>query len=307
VLPPQSATPKGLPEPPEGRVAIPPAGLGPQAQMSGGRRGRRGAEHRHSQGTQSGMVIRDGRPYDPTWDAWRPPRRWPGVLFSFLAVIGLIAVLAHHKPVKKVVPVYVVPPHSVIQGSYIPYLSPHSKYLYHFAGLASVASLPLTVKNPTTIWTFGCQCSSNFGVTIRDANGEIISVPVNVIGKFFTSTVLLLAKGHYSIGVIGSGLWSISVINPVGLPSQPPTFSYLSNKSSMLGPFSGADHHLDMSVLAELGVVTEVVMYTESGGFLGSVFHTNTSTHSYVSLPSSRGRFFLVVQSSGLWHASVSP
>ncbi len=251
------------------------------------------------------LVLRKGRPYDPAWDLWRPLRRWPGILLSFVVTLGLVGIvsyrLTHHVTAKT--PTISVPKHLhlILSGTYFPNVPDTSPALQHFSGTTSKFALPFTMNSDLHTWNFECRCTNNFDVIVRNSKGAIIDIPVNEIGKTRVSAVASYTPGNYTMDVTADGKWTVNFVNEAMLPAAPMPFNYLSSGTSIIGPFSSTNNHLSVGYIATLGQLLYVQVVDSKGTSFGYPIYTLRRTSKQVTLTNIPKKYYLVVSGVGLW------
>ncbi len=254
------------------------------------------------------LVVRDGRPYDPAWDLWRPVRRWPGILLSAVVTMVLIGVIAFHFEHQ------VAPPsnfgsnviHAPLRGAYFPPVPDTAPGVQVFTGNASDNHVAFSSPGGLTTWTFQCRCRSNFAVTVRNALGNIIDVPVNEIGHTRLAATANYLKGSYTFDVLAQGKWKIRLIQESALPLVTTPFKYFSSGTSVLGPFPASSSNVVVDYIAAIGTYTTVQIEDAKNSSQDYFVFADQSGSKTASLPSPPNPFFLVVKSSGIWYVKVS-
>jgi len=263
----------------------------------------------HAEGEFGGsLILRNGRPYDPAWDAWRPARRWTGVLASAVAISVFLGVLAFHFTSKPATPAPAITPsaQSEIKGPYFPPVAPNSPDMQQVTGTKSMTDARFTTTGQFMIWYLQCRCVTNFGVIVHDARGSILEVPANTVGRTALAIPARYAKQNLSVSVIADGKWTISLIDPSHLAYLNEPFQYVSTGSSVLGPFAGPKAAMTAAYLAGIG---SRLVVTLSNGSLSSpvlMFYESQSfnkTGEWTNLPP---RFWLIVNGNGLWAIKVT-
>ena len=267
---------------------------------------RRRREHAEGEFTGS-LILRKGRPYDPAWDAWRPRRRWPGVVVSAVVISGFLGALAFNFTSKPSTPPSVISPSALgqISAPYFPPVSPVSHDLQQASGKKSTSGVRFTTTGKFMIWYFQCRCVTNFGIIVHDASGTVIDVPVNNVGRTNLAAPAYYAKSNLSVSVIADGEWTVSLIDSSHLENQAVPLEFLSVGQSVLGPFAGP--HLE-AVLGFIGGIGNHFTMTVSDGSTATprlvAFESQSFYRTLVetNLPP---RFFLIINGDGVWSAKV--
>jgi hypothetical protein len=147
------------------------------------------------------LVMRNGRPYDPAWDAWRPPRRWPGIALTAVALSGLTLALIYHFTPSRGHTNVTLPtvPGAKVEAPYQPPTDVLPSAVQNFSGTRAQSGLSLNTSGSLAIWNFHCLCRHNFAVSVYDAKGTLNAVPVNALGATTVSaaTALLVGGPHF--------------------------------------------------------------------------------------------------------------
>jgi hypothetical protein len=253
------------------------------------------------------MILRNGRPYDPAWDAWRPTRRWTGVLASAVVVSIFLGVLAFHFTSKPLTPPPAITPssQSEIKGAYFPPVAPNSPDMQQVSGTKSTTGVRFTTTGQFMIWYLECRCVTNFGVIVHDANGSILEVPANSVGRTVLAIPARYAKQNLAVSVIADGQWTISLIDPSHLAFLNEPFDYLSSGPSVLGPFAGRKAAISAAYIGGIGSRFAVTLSDGSLATPSLTFYESqafSKTARWTNLPP---KFWLIVNGSGLWRIKV--
>jgi len=270
------------------------------------RSSRRRREHGEEEFSGS-MILRKGRPYDPSWDAWQPRRRWPGVLASAIVVSGFLGAVAFRYTSKPTAAPVVIPQSSLsqVKAPYFPPVSPTSNDLQQASGKKSTTGVRFTTTGKLMVWYFQCRCVANFGIIVHNATGGVLDVPVNSVGRTTISAPAYYAKANLAVSVIADGEWTVSLIDPSKLPARSMPMEFLSAGQSVLGPFDGPTLEADLSFLGGIGnrfamsisdgsTATPKLVAFESQAFNKTVVQTKLSR-----------RFFLIINGDGFWQLKV--
>lgn len=249
------------------------------------------------------------RRYDPAWDDWNPPRRWPGILLSAVVVLGLLAVVIWHFS----------PTHKARQATQEKIVTngqrPASPYVvgqssgkgvittpYHGRGDADI---PLVSWGSLMILHAKCVCTFNFAVTIKNAQGLPVAVPINTSGTVGTVLDITEPPGAYEAAVLATGPWEVDVIQPqADAPTIATPFAYYSYGDDVLGPFSGANHYLDLQFLGE-GDAISVQLMNDRGTVLGTLFAGRNFYERNRPIAAPPNPYYLLVTSGGYWSIDV--
>ncbi|HEV3212556.1 MAG TPA: hypothetical protein VGZ03_04075 [Acidimicrobiales bacterium] len=253
---------------------------------------------------------RSRRRYDPAWDEWERPRRWPGVLITCAVVLGFLGVVVwHYRPTT-------APAHThkaqkafngLPSGAFVP-AGPTET----FRGTHNRAGIAFTSNGHLLVLHASCLCTYNFAVTIFNAGAVPVAPPIANSGNSNVTLNEMLPAGGYKMSILGSGPWEIQLIRPnasvpllASRPGHP--FAYDSAGPSVLGPFSSADRFL---YLKYLGIGNIYVYVLDPNGnridtaFFGRAFIKhgvalpNPPDHYYVEVDASTGFWKLLVQHS---------
>ena len=254
-------------------------------------------------------ILRHGRQYDPAWDLWRPTRRWPGVVLSALVTAGLLTALAYqfqHHVAAASKPFVSTAPHLGLSPAYFPPIAKDKKTVEHFSGKKGAFNVPFNSPGGLTSWTFTCSCTNNFDVTIRDATGTIVAIPVNLIGVSRVAAVANYPAGNYTLDVGADGPWTLNFIDESGLPVVKTPFTYLSSGTSVLGPFAGSNRTVEAGYQAALGQLFTVQVVDSSDNVIDNAVITLRSSYKVVTLPKMVNPYYLIVNGAGLWLIKVT-
>jgi hypothetical protein len=253
------------------------------------------------------MVIRKGRPYDPSWDAWQPRRRWPGVLASAIVVSGFLGAIAFSYTSKPTAAPVVIPQSSLnqVKAPYFPPVSPTSNDLQQASGKKSTTGVRFTTTGQLMVWYFQCRCVANFGIIVHDALGAVLDVPVNSVGTTTMSAPAYYAKANLSVSVIADGEWTVSLIDPSQLPTRSSPMEYLSAGQSILGPFTGPSLEADLSFVGGIGNRFAMSISDGSAATPQLVVFESQSFNKTLVQTKLPPRFFLIINGDGFWQVKV--
>ena len=250
------------------------------------------------------MIIRNGRPYDPAWDLWRPPRRWPGALLSAIAIVGLVVAVVFHFSGKA----HPKKPHAIFVGAGIsPTAAPVTppSDVVKFRGKAGVATITFTSKGTLLVWNVACKCRDNYGVIVRNSLGDVVGVPVNATGKSASASPTLYPAGTYTASVVATGPWHIDLIDPTHAAFLPTTYRYVSKGSSVLGPFHGPVASITFTYIGSVGTVFSAKVVTmNSIPLLPTVYH-HSFYYGTQSLSGLADMYFIYVSGPNLWSVAT--
>ena len=251
-------------------------------------------------GGDGGLVIRNGRLYDPAWDAWEPRRRWPQVTVVLVAMVLGITALVFHQGSAPPTRTFKLGTGVAVSPSYFPLGSPSG--VQSFTGTKSSASVGFVTQGNMQIAQFGCFCKTNFALQIYDAGNQLTAVPVNAVGNTALSTLLTLRPGAYHFVVTADGPWNIRIMPAGNAPMFPAYAHYLSRGDSAVGPIPGTVNKVVISYLAPDDQTIHVEAWSVNGAYLGPVVNGPGMTNGSFSVPRHSGNFyFLVTVGSGNW------
>lgn len=255
------------------------------------------------------MVLRNGRPYDPAWDLWRPVRRWPGVLLAALVTAGLLTAIAYHYEHRVPAaprPIFTTAPQLGLSGPYYPPVHQDSEPYQKFTGSASASGIAFTSNGELATWEFNCRCDNNFFVLVHDAQNNLVGVPVNSLGRTKSIDEADYPAGEYTMDVGASGKWSVVIVPEGGLPLIKTPFEYVSTGTSVLGPFPPNHRHVIVQYKASLGQLFSVQAVDKYDNQLTTGIVTVKSTYQRLTLPVQPAPYYLVVSGAGLWLIHVT-
>lgn len=257
-----------------------------------------------------------GRRYDPAWNDWTPPRRWPGILLSCVIVLGFLGVVVWHLRPKSVEhhPKVVFSSKVNVLPSFMP--SVRGARAANFTGTHDTNGLHFESNGGLLVLHAQCTCVYNFVVTISNADLVPIAFPVNATGHVNSVLDTMVPMGELTLRIVAEGRWSVQLVQPVKTtpliplvspsPGRPASFTYLSEGNDVLGPFSAADRHLSLQFLSSDGSV-EVRVLNEQGYGVQVPFSGRVALSLSHNLSPLSGPYFLEVDStSGLWNLEVA-
>lgn len=264
------------------------------------------------------------RNYDPAWNDWDRPRRWPGVLLSCVIVLAFMAVVVwHFRP--HAAPVHhqpnIVPSNGQLEKPFV-VGGGTTDVVATFQGTTDSSThtpLNFTTNGELLVLHAICVCQYNFDVTVEQGFDNPLDIPVSGLGSHNTALDLTLPKGTYQFQVVGSGPWKLVLIQPqANLPLLPTPyvpkpgcgcheFSYFSEGNSVIGPFSSADSYLALAFLsASHGDIFTRVLNLQGASVGPALYGRSPYVHSLTlhNLPSA---YYLEISGVGLWKVEVRP
>ena len=255
---------------------------------------------------------RSRRRYDPAWDEWQRPRRWPGILLSCAIVLGFLGVIVwHYRPHAKPRSAPVVIKHSEIKNLKTTYvMAGHGVRTTTFHGTTNKSRLTFTSNGKLLVLHARCDCAYNFVVTVSNALGLPVAFPVSNTGYSNVTLNQTLPAGRYQMQVIASGPWQLQLIQPTAaaavLKTEPSAFKFLSIGPSVLGPFSSANRFLYLRYAPGAAGAIRVYVLDPAGTRVDTVFSSRYIIQQGATLPNPSNPYFIEVDaSSGLWQLSV--
>jgi hypothetical protein len=264
------------------------------------------------------------RNYDPAWDDWDRPRRWPGVLLSCIIVLAFMAVVIwHFRPHVAPIPHHtnIVPSKGQLK---LPFVvgGGTTDVVATFKGTTDSSShtpLSFTSNGDLLVLHAICVCQYNFDVTVDQGFDNPVVIPISGLGSHNTALDLTLPKGTYQFQVVGSGPWKLVLIQPqANLPLLPTPyvpspgcgcheFSYFSEGNSVIGPFSSADGHLALAFLSSgHGEIFTRVLNMQGTSVAVPLYGKSPYEHS-VTLRNLPNPYYLEVSAVGFWKVEVRP
>ena len=258
---------------------------------------------------EPGIEIRKGRPYDPSWDLWRPKRRWPGVVITAVIVAGFVAVLGYrYTTTPAALPSAFAPTStSQLQPPYFPPVNPKSAALQTLTGSKNRTMVPVSATGGLMVWYFQCRCFANFGIIVHDSSGQVVDIPSNATGVVTSAVPARYAKGRYTLDVIADGAWTISLIDPHGLSPLPLPYSYLSTGRSVLGPFKGPAAKFEVDFAGAIGARMSMTISDGTSTMPSLALLDSTMFVKKFTLNKLPNRYWLIVDGNGFWNVKVNP
>jgi hypothetical protein len=254
----------------------------------------------------AGPNRRGGRRYDPAWNDWTPPRRWPGILLSSVIVLGFMGVVIWHLRPHTTVhrPKVVFSSKVKILPTFMP--SPKGARANTFVGTHDMNGLRFLSNGGLLVIHAQCTCQYNFVVTISNAEYVPIAFPVNATGRVNSVLETSVPAGESIVRVVGEGHWLVQLVQPVATtPVLPTPFTYFSQGNDVLGPFSAADRDVSLQYLSTDGSL-QVYVLNEQGFGVQTPFVGRIALMKSKVLAPLTGPYFLAVNStSGLWNLEV--
>jgi hypothetical protein len=256
-----------------------------------------------------GASSRGRRHYDPAWDDWNPPRRWPGVLISCVVVLGFFAVVVwHFRPHVDVKTHDPLPAHSTISSAYIIGTGIHVGPELHVAtyrGTHGLSGIRYIADGRLVVVHAKCICQESFVISVVTSLGVPLEYPVNTSGRFNTVFNLTQAPGRYSLSVVGTGPWEVQLIEPQPtMPAIGTPFKYFSYGNDVIGPFSAANHYMMLRFFAPGGRV-HVEVLDRYGFPVASPFTGRTYLVAARSLANLPNPYYLEINAAGFWQIKV--
>jgi hypothetical protein len=264
------------------------------------------------------------RHYDPAWDDWNAPRRWPGILLSCLIVLGFLAIVIWHfrphtAPIRPVT--VTIPSKGTLQKPFL--VGGGTKdVIATFNGTRDRSNLGFTSKGSLLILHAKCTCQYNFDVTIDQGLDQPVQIPLSGVGNHDTVIDVTLPQGNYQFSVVGSGPWRLQLIQPeanlpvVATPFVPATtkggcgcheFSWFSGGDAVIGPFSSADHYLKLTFLsAGNSDIFTRILNAQGASLATPLFGKSPYAHA-VTIHSLPSPYFLEINATGFWLVEVRP
>ncbi|MEI8050871.1 MAG: hypothetical protein WCI12_05500 [Actinomycetes bacterium] len=248
--------------------------------------------------------------YDPGWDDWRQPRRWPIVALAIVLILGAVLVGAYKVTSKtsttKAKSIPTVPSPTTFQ---IPTAPSEPKEVV-LTGKSDATPPSFPISGGMVVFSATTTSPWQFGVTLLDANGNFVDVLYNVLGSVNGSVVRSLEPGTYQIKVTAKDAWTVTVrqpapnTEPLSLPS-----THSGVGPSIIGPFPAG---MPLSVLFGFLSNGDVwppasvqVIYLD--GRKGSILMSETSQKIVtVHLAASMQPFYLQAFALGNWQLTVS-
>jgi hypothetical protein len=252
---------------------------------------------------------RSRRRYDPAWDEWQRPRRWPGVLLTCVIVLGFIGVVVwHYRPTTA--PTHHHKPFFSTKDlpslAYAPSGRGATTLTYHGTHNTK-APIAFTSRGHLLILHARCRCTYNFVVTIANAGAIPVAFPISNTGTSDVTLNETLPEGRYTMAIVASGPWKVQLIQPTA--SMPPLkvappFHWYSADPSVIGPFTSADRYLYLKYLG-YGAI-HVYVLDLNGVRIDTVFAGRFQLVHGASLPNPPTPYFIEVDAStGLWKLFV--
>jgi len=255
----------------------------------------------------SDAESRSRRRYDPAWDEWRRPRRWPGVLITCVIVLGFIAAVGWtYRPRGHVHRPTIVP--SAIRHVLPPYVpgTTGGATVTAYSGKSNASGLAFTTNGNLLVLHAKCVCAYSFVVTVSDPLGNIVTIPVTSTGAFDGTLTLSLHAGHYSISVVPSGPWTIQLVQPSpAMPAIATPFEYFSTGGSVIGPFSSANAYLGLRFLSFTNGAVAVHVLSLSGANVATPFSGRGIVQRTATLRGLPNPYYVEVDAAGYWLLTV--
>jgi hypothetical protein len=263
------------------------------------------------------------RSYDPAWDDWNRPRRWPGVLLSCVIVLGFLAVVVwHFRPHEAPIQHHKSPLQSKGKGSISPPFvvgGGTEDVVASYQGTKDKTNPNFVSNGDLLVLHAVCDCKYNFDVTIDQGFDNPIDIPISGLGGNKTTIDITLPKGNYQFQVVGSGSWKLQLIEPqaslpvLATPFVPKPgcgcheFSYFSEGDSVIGPFTSADKYLSLLFFSSgHGDILTRVLNSLGTSVATPFFGKSPYGHS-VTLHVLPDPYYLEISAVGFWQVVVKP
>lgn len=268
-------------------------------------------------GPEDAPPIRGSRRrYDPAWDDWRRPRRWPGVLLTSVVVLAFIGVVVwHYRPhtAHKAPTVYQQIGVGKVFGPFVPLADGHGASVRMFRGTRSAQHLRFATDGKLLVMHAICDCTYNFVVTITNPIGSPVAFPVTSTGPFDGTMNVTLPAGLYFLNVVAPtpAAWKVQLIQPGPSPPVIPTpFKYPPGKfvtlhPSVLGPFSASDRFLYFKFFSATNGTGRVYVVDPAGVHVDQVFYVRALFSNGRTLPNPPQPYYVEVDASGYWQLRV--
>jgi hypothetical protein len=248
---------------------------------------------------------RSRRRYDPAWNDWNPPRRWPGVLLSCVIVVGFLSAVIWH-----------LRPHSTVHHPAVVFKNPHVKPPFMplvkdtraitFSGTSDRNGMHFASNGGLLVLHAKCTCQYDFIVTISNKNLLPISFPVNDSGHVNDVLNVTVPVGPIVLSVRAQGPWYVQLVQPLAAtPTIPVPFAYFSSGNDVLGPFSAADRHLGLQFLSLTNGAVLVRLLNEQNIALQTPFQGRIGFSATKTLAPLSGPYFLEIDATGFWNLTV--
>jgi hypothetical protein len=252
---------------------------------------------------------RSRRRYDPAWDDWKRPRRWPGVLLTCVIVLGFLsAVIWHYRPHT----VHHKAGHTLPRGkhpqpAFTPVVTGPGSTVKTFTGSSNRTGMPFTATGNLLLVHASCACTYTFAVTVTDPTGNVVALPVDNTSASFNGTFHVpVPLGRYDLTVVGDGPWVVQVLQPgPTVPVIRTPFTYYSTSQSVVGPFSAADKYLSFRFLSLSNGTVFVHVVSQKGVDVLTPFAGRIFVHKTVTLLGLPNPYYLEIDVSGYWSLAV--
>ena len=248
---------------------------------------------------------RSRRRYDPAWDEWKRPHRWPGVAITCVIVLAFIsAVVWHYRPHDHARPPQFASSSIHSQPAFVPASS--GATVLTFQGKKNASGLRFNSNGGLQIVHAQCECSYNFVVSISDALGNVVVIPVSANGLYNGTSAVSLLKGRYALSVIGEPKWSVQIIQPTTrVPAIATPFRYFSTGYSVIGPFSAANQYLAFRFFQTSPGGSTVNVLDLNGVAVKTPFAGHGLYRSATTIAGLPNPYYLQVSASGYWSLLV--
>ena len=250
---------------------------------------------------------RGGRRYDPAWNDWTPPRRWPGILLSCVIVLGFLSAVAYHlRPHTTPHKAKVVFPRGNldVKPPFMPSVKGARAAAY--AGTHDTYGLRFASNGGLLVMHARCKCQYNFIVEIQNQSLTPVAYPVDGIGHMDLVLSATVPPGPLLITVRAAGPWFLQLVQPAATtPTVPVPFKYLSTGNDVIGPFSSSDAYMSFQYLSTDGAAVVHVLDTHGFGLV-TPFSGRIAIKAHKTLTGLPNPYFLEVDTTGgLWDLIV--
>ncbi len=250
--------------------------------------------------------------YDPGWDEWRQPRRWPVVVVGLAVLFGLVGLGAYKIIHSGSTAPQVYIPKSLAPTTYTIGSGPESPPPVYYSGDKNLTTTPFTSAGGMVVISASSTTPWQFGVTLLNSTGDLVAVPYNVVGNVHGNIALHLPAGSYRLQVVASAHWELAVtqptnVTPMGIPSAHVGVGY-----SVIGPYpSGTSIKLIFGFLGEATTPPASVRMLNldgtpaSGG--GLLVSETSQKIDQIVLPPTAQPFYLQIFAPWYWQLRLNP
>jgi len=255
----------------------------------------------------SGRQRKSRRRYDPAWDDWKRPRRWPGVLITCLVVLGFLAAVAwHYRPHPHLHRASIAPSAIHSLPPYVPGAVGTGASVSAFAGKSNASGLAFTATGNLLLLHAKCVCTYSFVLTVTDPGGNLVTLPVTSSGYFNGTLSMPLKAGHYALSVVASGPWSVQLVQPTAaMPAISTPFGYFSTGGSVIGPFSSANQYLSLKFLSFSNGSVAMHLLNLQGATVATPFSGRGIVDKSATIAGLPNPYYIEVDANGYWVLNV--